>query len=73
MTKRWIGIIDPDAGVWRNLQKMVEIGYHASHEQFAPSDLIDCVKAAEAARFAAAMCSDLFHPWSEQQGESGFA
>jgi probable non-F420 flavinoid oxidoreductase len=52
---------------------MATIGYHASHEQFPPSELLSCVRAAEQAGFAAAMCSDHFAPWSAQQGESGFA
>lgn len=49
------------------------VGYHASHEQFAPSRLLRLVQQAEAAGFTAAMCSDHLHPWSEAQGESGFA
>jgi probable non-F420 flavinoid oxidoreductase len=49
------------------------IGYHASHEQLPPSALLDCVVAAEAAGFQAAMCSDHFAPWSSRQGHSGFA
>ncbi len=49
------------------------IGYHASHEQFAPSELLACVREAEAAGFAAAMCSDHFAPWGAAQGQSGFA
>jgi probable non-F420 flavinoid oxidoreductase len=49
------------------------IGYHASHEQLPPSQLLDCVVAAEAAGFQAAMCSDHFAPWSSRQGHSGFA
>src|SRR3569832_1694369 len=52
---------------------MVQISYHASHEQFAPSRMLALVKRAEAAGFNAAKCSDHFHPWSERQGESGFA
>lgn len=52
---------------------MTRIGYHASHEQFKPSNLLAYVQAAERAGFAAAMCSDHFYPWSERQGESGFA
>jgi coenzyme F420-dependent glucose-6-phosphate dehydrogenase len=52
---------------------MATIGYHASHEQFPPGYLLKCVKVAEGAGFKAAMCSDHFHPWSESQGESGFA
>lgn len=52
---------------------MAIIGYHASHEQWRPSELLRFVRAAEEAGFAAAMCSDHFHPWSERQGQSGFA
>ena len=49
------------------------IGFHASHEQFAPDRLLRLVQAADAAGFDAAMCSDHWGPWSEEQGESGFA
>jgi coenzyme F420-dependent glucose-6-phosphate dehydrogenase len=52
---------------------MVTIGFHASHEQFAPSTLLECVQLAQQAGFQAAMCSDHFYPWSERQGQSGFA
>lgn len=52
---------------------MTALGYHASHEQFAPSVLLDYVRRAEAARFDCAKSSDHFHPWSERQGQSGFA
>ncbi|CAA9309408.1 MAG: Similar to F420-dependent glucose-6-phosphate dehydrogenase, Mext_1273 family [uncultured Lysobacter sp.] len=52
---------------------MARIGYHASHEQFTPRDLLDHVRRAEQAGFQAAMCSDHFHPWSDQQGQSGHA
>lgn len=52
---------------------MVRFGYHASHEQFAPSELLRLVQRAERAGFDAAMCSDHFHPWSEAQGHSGHA
>jgi coenzyme F420-dependent glucose-6-phosphate dehydrogenase len=52
---------------------MTSIGYHASHEQFAPSDLLRWVKLLEAAGFDHAKSSDHFHPWSERQGQSGFA
>lgn len=51
----------------------MQIGYHASHEQYAPSHLLRLVKRAAAAGFAVASCSDHFHPWSETHGESGFA
>ena len=49
------------------------VGFHASHEQFRPDRLLRLVQAAEAAGFDAAMCSDHWAPWSEEQGESGFA
>jgi coenzyme F420-dependent glucose-6-phosphate dehydrogenase len=52
---------------------MARIGYHCSHEQYAPDRLLTLVQRAEAAGFQAAMCSDHFHPWTERQGESGFA
>ena len=52
---------------------MTTIGYHASHEQFAPSHLIRLIRMAEAAGFRAGLCSDHFHPWTSQQGQSGFA
>jgi probable non-F420 flavinoid oxidoreductase len=52
---------------------MATLGFHASHEQFPPSELLRCVRTAEAAGFQAAMCSDHFAPWSERQAQSGFA
>jgi probable non-F420 flavinoid oxidoreductase len=52
---------------------MTRIGYHASHEQFTPADLLRWTKRAEEAGFACAMSSDHFHPWSERQGQSGYA
>lgn len=52
---------------------MTLIGYHASHEQFAPSALREFIVLAEQAGFQAAKSSDHFHPWSERQGQSGFA
>lgn len=52
---------------------MTTIGYHASHEQFLPGELLRCVQEAERAGFAAAMCSDHLAPWSAAQGASGFA
>src|SRR5688572_1300248 len=52
---------------------MALIGYHCSHEQFPPSELLSLVSLAHRAGFRAAMCSDHFHPWNERQGESGFA
>lgn len=52
---------------------MASIGYHASHEQFKPSELIRLVQLAEQAGFTSVNASDHFHPWSERQGQSGFA
>jgi coenzyme F420-dependent glucose-6-phosphate dehydrogenase len=52
---------------------VTRFGFHASHEQFTPRDLLTCVKLAEQAGFDCAMSSDHFHPWSERQGQSGFA
>jgi probable non-F420 flavinoid oxidoreductase len=52
---------------------MTRFGYHASHEQHRPSQLLEYVRAAEAAGFERAMCSDHFHPWTDEQGQSGFA
>lgn len=52
---------------------MPTVGFHASHEQFAPSRLLAAVRTAEQAGFQAAMCSDHLAPWSERQGQSGHA
>jgi probable non-F420 flavinoid oxidoreductase len=48
-------------------------GFHASHEQIHPAELLRAVQHAEQAGFQAAMCSDHIGPWSERQGHSGFA
>lgn len=52
---------------------MTVIGFHASHEQIAPSELLNDVQHAEEAGYQAVMCSDHFNPWSHRQGHSGFA
>lgn len=52
---------------------MALISYHASHEQFSPSELLIYVQLAEQAGFGACHSSDHFHPWSKRQGHSGFA
>jgi probable non-F420 flavinoid oxidoreductase len=49
------------------------IAYHASHEQFAPSELLHLSILAERAGFDAIHSSEHFHPWSERQGQSGFS
>lgn len=50
----------------------MELGYHASHEQFGPAELLALAHAAEAAGFDAVLSSDHLAPWTER-GESGFA
>lgn len=52
---------------------MTTVGFHASHEQAPPSELLDAVKRAEQVGFDAAMCSDHFAPWGERQGHSGYS
>ena len=52
---------------------MTTFGYHISHEQFKPSILLKWVQFAEQAGFTTALSSDHFHPWSDRQGECGFA
>jgi len=52
---------------------MPVIGFHNSHEQVHPTQLLDAVQHAEEVGFTAAMCSDHFAPWNSQQGHSGFA
>ncbi|MBO9657699.1 MAG: TIGR03885 family FMN-dependent LLM class oxidoreductase [Chitinophagaceae bacterium] len=51
----------------------MEFAYHASHEQFSPSQLLRYAQLAEQAGFNAIHSSDHFHPWSERQGQSGFS
>ncbi|WP_326556545.1 TIGR03885 family FMN-dependent LLM class oxidoreductase [Micromonospora sp. NBC_01796] len=52
---------------------MTTYGFHASHEQLPPSELLRQVQAAQQAGFSRAMCSDHFAPFGPEQGESGFA
>lgn len=52
---------------------MTVIGFHASHEQLPPRDLLSAVRLAESVGFDAAMCSDHLSPWTPAQGQSGFA
>ncbi len=51
----------------------MRVGFHASHEQIAPSRLLSDLEHAERAGFEMAMCSDHFGPWSARQGHSGYA
>lgn len=50
---------------------MVRIGFHASHEQISPRQLLADVQHAEQAGFTMAMCSDHLAPWSRRQGHAG--
>lgn len=52
---------------------MTLLGYHCSHENTPPDELLRAVQAAEQVGFDAAMCSDHWAPWGVRQGESGFA
>jgi probable non-F420 flavinoid oxidoreductase len=52
---------------------MTRFAWHASHEQVAPDILLAAVRKAEQVGFDGAMSSDHFSPWSERQGQSGFA
>ena len=52
---------------------MPRVGLHCSHEQIPPSRLLEHARHAQDAGFGAIMSSDHFSPWSERQGESGFA
>src|SRR4030042_2286799 len=49
------------------------IGYVSSHEQFAPSQLVEFAVLAEKAGFDALWTSDHFHPWQDNQGHCGHA
>ncbi len=51
---------------------MTSFGYQASHEQFAPGNLLELCKLAESAGFTFTNSSDHFHPWSQRQGQSGY-
>lgn len=52
---------------------MTTWGFHASHEQFTPSRLLQLVEDAEEAGFGAVLSSDHLAPFSLDQGEAGFA
>ncbi len=51
---------------------MTAFGFHASHEQFDPAELLTCARLAERAGFERVTSSDHIHPWSEAQGNGGF-
>lgn len=50
---------------------MSQILFHASHEQFKPSELLEYAVLAQRAGFDGIHSSDHFQPWNERQGESG--
>lgn len=52
---------------------MTVYGFHASHEQISPRQLLADVQLAEQVGFGAAMCSDHLEPWSRRQGHAGMA
>ncbi|MGY1616382.1 TIGR03885 family FMN-dependent LLM class oxidoreductase [Geodermatophilus sp. SYSU D00691] len=52
---------------------MSVIGFHNSHEQVHPAQLLEATRHAEEVGFTAAMCSDHFAPWNPSQRHSGFA
>ena len=51
---------------------MTTYGYHASHEQYAPSELLALTRYAEERGFRGVLASDHFHPWLEENGHSGY-
>ncbi len=51
---------------------MTTVGYAAMFEQFTPADLLRYCQQAEGAGFTTVMASDHFHPWTPEQGQSGF-
>ncbi len=51
---------------------MSTLGYAAMFEQFHPTELLRFSQVAEANGFTSIMASDHFHPWTPQQGQSGF-
>jgi len=75
MPAPWGASVHRVAVTQRNIRDSLttRIGYHASHEQFAPGELLARVVQAQAAGFGAGFCSDHFNPWSERQGHSGYA
>ncbi len=63
----------PDAGHrHKELKRMTQYGYFLSCEENNPQDLVAQAKLAEQAGFDALWISDHYHPWLDEQGESGF-
>jgi G6PDH family F420-dependent oxidoreductase len=51
---------------------MTRFGYFLSCEEYGPAGLVRQARLAEEAGFEALWISDHFHPWLDEQGESGF-
>ncbi|HEY1920617.1 MAG TPA: TIGR03557 family F420-dependent LLM class oxidoreductase [Streptosporangiaceae bacterium] len=51
---------------------MTRYGYFLACEEYEPGELVRQAKLAEEAGFDALWISDHFHPWLDEQGESGF-
>lgn len=54
-------------------EAMTRFGYHASHEQYAPGELLSYARLAADSGFDGVLSSDHFHPWLEENGHSGYA
>jgi alkanesulfonate monooxygenase SsuD/methylene tetrahydromethanopterin reductase-like flavin-dependent oxidoreductase (luciferase family) len=46
-------------------------GYFLSAEEYSPQELVSQARMAEQAGFEALWISDHFHPWLDEQGQSG--
>ena len=51
---------------------MTRYGYFLSSEEYDPAELVRQAQLAEEAGFEALWISDHFHPWLDEQGQSGF-
>jgi|SRR5579875_1293229 len=51
---------------------MTRYGYFLSCEEYGPAELVRQARLAEEAGFDALWISDHFHPWLDEQGQSGF-
>ncbi len=51
---------------------MTRYGYFLSCEEYSPGELVRQARLAEEAGFDALSISDHFHPWLDEQGQSGF-
>jgi len=72
---RALAVVSPPDLTWHECSSSVAfmsapctLGFHCSHEQLPPSTLLRVATLAGEAGFAAGMCSDHFHPWSDRQG-----